>query len=241
MSARISYRSVLISILLTVIFFTLTVFSFAQELDNTDSTTSVVTDTKPLRGTNLLKSARQSTIESIQEKRAIAMERAKGAKEEFREKAQEIKDERKRSALLRIGDSLSTINTRLNTKWAGVLDKMSDILDRISNKADEADDEGDGVTEINTLIDTAREAIVTAITAIEAQSEKEYTIEIGDEETLGGSVSAVVQEFKQDLRTVHTQIRNARDAVRQAARGLAQLKTNDADEIEDLNQNTVTP
>jgi len=220
MATIISRRAfvLVLFLLLSILFLGI---SYAQESSETSSGTETAGSTKIAQ----VEAKRQNILENVQKKREAAMERVKTARENFQEKLSQITDEGKKNAVERINNALSTINTNKTDRWASALEKLSDILERIKNKVSDAEANGADVSAINELITTAEGAIASATNAVETQAGKEYVIEITDEETLGQSVRTVVQQFKQDLRTVHAEVIKARDAVRQAARALVSLNT----------------
>ena len=236
MSTYISYRLFTISVLILSLFILFTALSFAQETN----TTETALQQRPVRTAQV----KEDIFERIAEKRAEVKEKNAIRKAEFSERVEEITDEAKKAAVERINTALETINENKTTRWATALDKLSEILERIKTKLEALEAEGSDISAATELVTNAESAIASATTAVEAQAGKTYTLEIEDEQTLGQVVRSAIQQFKTDLRTTLAVVTGARDAVRQAARGLAQINaaSNSSQEPETtLQNNSLTP
>ena len=236
MSTYISYRLFTISVLILSLFILFTALSFAQETN----TTETALQQRPVRTAQV----KEDIFERIAEKRAEVKEKNAIRKAEFSERVEEITDEAKKAAVERINTALETINENKTTRWATALDKLSEILERIKTKLEALEAEGSDISVATELVTNAESAIASATTAVEAQAGKTYTLEIEDEKTLGQVVRSAIQQFKTDLRTTLAVVTGARDAVRQAARGLAQINaaSNSSQEPETtLQNNSLTP
>lgn len=233
MSTFISRRLFIVSTLILSSFILFTAISFAQETTTTDTTLQQVEPTQV-----------GQVSENIAERRRLIQQKSAAARERFTKRVAAITDEAKKNAVERINTALETINENKSTRWAAALDKLSEILERIKTKLEALEAEGSDISEATELVTNAEAAIASAITAVEAQAGKTYTLEIEDEKTLGQVVRSAIQQFKTDLRTTLAAVTSARDAVRQAARGLAQINadSNSSQEPETTLQNSsLTP
>ncbi len=218
MSTFISRRFFAVTTLILVSFILFSTISFAQEAERR---------TVPIQQlrTTQVNQTQESVADRVTEKRSQMAETNTARKADFTQRVEEISDEAKKAAMARIANTLETMNEAKTTRWANILDTLSDILSRIDTNLTALEAQGADTTSANTLITTAEQAITNASEAVELQAGKVYEIEFTDEATLRQSVGPVVQQFKQDLRTTLASVISARDAVRQAARGLAEVSS----------------
>lgn len=139
---------------------------------------------------------------------------------EFRQRLQEIKDEKKRKGVETIDENIAKNNEKWTNHLTDVLNRLSAILEKIKIKTDEAENQGKDVTEVRDAIIKAQESIADAQLAVEAQREEAYTIIIGSEENLGQSVSTTVKSFKTNIKSVFEKVKAARQAVRDVLKSL---------------------
>jgi hypothetical protein len=233
MSTFISRRLFIVSTLILSSFIIFTAYSFAQEAETTDTTLQQV-GSAPVG----------QISKNIAERKRLAQQKNSVAREQFSRSVASITNEAKKNAVERINTALQTINEKKTNAWVNVLDRLSAILDRIKTKLVDLETDGVDTSSAMALVTSAENALASAIVAVETQAGKTYILEIEDEQTLGQVVRPVVQQFKTDLRTTLSSIQSARDAVRQAARGLAQVNSssNNAQEPETTLQNSnLTP
>jgi hypothetical protein len=134
---------------------------------------------------------------------------------EFREKLQELKNERKRKVVEGFDEKISGMNVSWLDKWTRTLDRLSGILDKIESRAERAEvDIADEVVEARTVISRARGVV-------EAQGEKIYVIEFDDESDLGQGARATIAEVRADYNEVKESVSEAREAVYGALKSLA--------------------
>ncbi len=215
MSSRISSRFITSTILALALLSLFSVYSFAQELENTLQQTR----------TTQTRAVRENVSDMVAEKRAAMQQRNVAAREKFSEDLAAITDETKKAIVERLNTKLQTMNEAKTTRWASALDTLSEILTRIETNINVLKDSGVDTTSADTLVAGAKEAIESASVLVTTQAENSYVIEITDEATLRESIQPVVQKFKEDLRATLASVKTARDAVRLAARGLAALNT----------------
>lgn len=229
------------------------IFSFALVLPVAAQVTST-----PGRGVRKnVQNIRTEAKQEIQGIRQATQEQIKGAREDFRKtietkrterqaamqahrdtlkaKLQAIKDERKKTAVERIDKNLADLNSRMTTHYANVLDQIDDVLNRVVSRTDTAQANGKDATMARTAIMNAQSVITAARTAVVAQVNKVYSMNITGDTTLKSDVGAARQALHDDLKKVNDTVKAARDAVRQAAMSLAQIKG-----IDELNMSTST-
>ena len=107
--------------------------------------------------------------------------------------------------------------------FAAALVKIENALNRIASRADKAATNGVNVESVRGAILAAQTAIAAARSGVEAQAGAVYEINFTDESDLRASVQAVRDQFKRDVEAVRTLVKNAHEAVRQAATALAQI------------------
>ena len=159
----------------------------------------------------------------VEQKREELKTKVETKREELKQRLDKIKDERKKQVVERIDGQMDALNDRLLKHYLNVLDKLSDVLVKISTRTDKAEERGVDVAAVRTAVDAANSAIVAARSAIETQSGKTYTIQISTEEGLKNDVGKARQALHKDLTAVRLVVKAAHEAVRQAAKTLAQL------------------
>ncbi|MFZ5932548.1 MAG: hypothetical protein ACOYT7_00460 [Patescibacteria group bacterium] len=163
---------------------------------------------------------RKEALERAREAREAAMDAAKTAREEFKERLREIRNERKRKVVERIDENIAKHNEKWVEHWNRVLSRLREILAKIQTRADKLAAVGKDVSKVNSAISAAESLIAEAQSAVDAQAGKTYVIEITDEETLGENVSRLVQDFRNDVKSVIEKVQAARKGVRDAFKEL---------------------
>ncbi len=144
-------------------------------------------------------------------------------RQEFKTRALEIRDKNKQEIVKRIDNRITTLNKKHTERFTKLLDKLSSILDRIEVKSTELENEEVNVSEVDVLVQIARDAIEVAQNEVESQASKDYVIELDSESNLGQVVSAAFNEFKDDMAVVRDSVKVARDAVHEAAIAIKEL------------------
>jgi len=175
----------------------------------------------------------------IQEKREEMKAKIKALKEQLREKLRERISERKQKIVERIYERINALNERMTDHYLDVLDHLKKVLERIESRTAKAKLNGRDVTQVEAAIEKAHGAIDTAREAVKAQAEKVYQPpEITTEENLKLDVGKLRQQLHDDLKAVEKLVKDARDAVRQAAVALAQIPKVDELEVPTTTQPT---
>jgi|GEM_PF-3257423 len=168
------------------------------------------------------KQKREDLKAEIKAKREEAKAAVAAKREEFRTKLKAIKDKRKASIVERVDTRLSERNDRITDRLLGHLERISGIIDKMEDKIANVP-EGD-TTDVDAAIASARDAVAAAEDAVSAQSGHTYVIELGAEDELRTVVQATVDEFRTDMKTAITAVKDARDATQDAAKALAAFR-----------------
>ncbi len=175
----------------------------------------------------------------IQEKREEMKTKIEELKAQLREKLRERISERKQKIVERIYERINALNERLTDHYLDVLDHLGKVLERIESRTAKAKLNGKDVSKVEEAIQKAHEAIEKARKAVKAQAEKVYEPpEITTEENLRLDVGKLRQQLHDDLKAVEKLVKDARDAVRQAAVALAQIPKVDELEVPTTTQPT---
>jgi DNA repair exonuclease SbcCD ATPase subunit len=178
----------------------------------------------------------------IQEKREEMKAKIDALKEQLRERLRERISERKRAIVERIYDRINALNERMTDHYMDVLDHLEKVLERIESRTAKAKLNGKDVSKVEEAIQKAHQAINTAREAVKAQAEKIYQPpEITTEEKLKLDVGKLRQQLHDDLKAVEKLVKDARNAVRQAAVALAQIPKVDELEVPTTTETTTQP
>lgn len=181
------------------------------------TTDSASTTTKQLP---LIREKREMIIKNRQETRSIL----KDKKEEFREKLQTIRDEKKRATTERIDEKISTMNKNHTARFSKTLEKLEMILNRITEQAQNLKAKGIDTLKLDSAVASAKTAINAAKVAVEIQTAKTYTIDVASENRLKTTVGSIVSMFRKDLRDVHKTVIDAKQAVQKAEMELVKVR-----------------
>jgi DNA repair exonuclease SbcCD ATPase subunit len=169
--------------------------------------------------------------ENIQKKREERKVKIDALKEQLREKIKQKISAKKQEIVERVYERINALNDLITNHYLNVLDRLEKILERIESRTAKAKLNGKDVSQVETAIEKAHQAINSAREAVKAQAEKVYQPpEITGEEKLKLEVGKLRKQLHDDLKAVEKLVKEARDAVRQAAVALAQIPK--VDEIE---------
>jgi peptidoglycan hydrolase CwlO-like protein len=178
----------------------------------------------------------------IREKREEMKARIEALKAQLRERLRERISERKRTIVERIYERINALNERLTDHYMDVLDHLEKVLERIESRTAKSKLNGRDVTQVEAAIEKAHQAINAARDAVKAQAEKVYEPpEITTEENLKLDVGKLRKQLHDDLKAVEKLVKDARDAVRQAAVALAQIPKVDELEVPTTTETTTQP
>lgn len=157
----------------------------------------------------------------------VRKEEVRQVKEAKRADAKErfavIRDERKRTLVERVENSLDAINERRTDHFARVLERLSSILEKILSRADAMKSNGTDVSAVEAQVQQAQSAIAAAQEAVRTQAAKDYSLEITDETTVKEIVSGVYRQLQADLKATGELVRKARAEVAEAFQTLARV------------------
>lgn len=165
----------------------------------------------------------------VQTKRGESQSATQTHRSQLEAKLKNIKDEKKKTTVEQIDQSITDLNNLMTIHYGSVLDKLSEVLKRIISRTDKAQANGKDVTSVRTAIASAQTAITSARVAVAAQVGKTYSINITTSANLKNDVGAARQTLRDDLKKAEDAVKTARDAVHQAATALAQIP--DVDKI----------
>lgn len=174
-------------------------------------------------------------IRQIEKKAKDQFENLK--KTQLQERFQKVKNEQKRKIVERVSQQLDELNVRMMNHFSAVLGRLEKVLANIVSRVDKAEANNWDVSAARAMITSAKEAIASARTAIEAQKAKNYTPEItGDEGKLKAEVGQARKVLHSDLVIVKEKVRAAYEFVKAVAKALAQ-----SSRIDELKAPTPTP
>jgi len=169
--------------------------------------------------------------ENIQKKREERKVKIDALKEQLREKIKQKISAKKQEIVERVYERINALNDLITNHYLNVLDRLEKILERIESRTAKAKLNGKDVSQVETAIEKAHQAINSAREAVKTQAEKVYQPpEITGEEKLKLEVGKLRKQLHDDLKAVEKLVKEARDAVRQAAVALAQIPK--VDELE---------
>ena len=186
-----------------------------------------------------IKNIRQNLREGVKEKRPEARERTSPsptsekdktkAKEEIEAKKSKLKEklqkvnEQKQKKVERISQQLDELNVRTTNHFSEVLDRLEKVLANVVSRVDKAEANNWDVSAVRAMIASAKEAIASAQSAIEAQKAKTYTPQItGEEAKLKVEVGEARKALHRDLAAVREKVKAAHEFVKAVAKALAQ-------------------
>lgn len=207
-----------VTIILISSFFVFSVSSQAETSSITGTTGSTVTTIKQVPPT--IREQRDLMMKNKLETKAMMLEK----KEEFKQRLQIIRDERKKAMLERIDEKISMMNNTSTARFSAVLEKLTIILNRIIDKGQVAKAKGVDTSMLDQAIVAGKTAIETAKAAVATQAAKAYSIDIVSETTLKATVGSTVSAFRKDLRDVHKIVIDAKQAVMKAEMELAKVR-----------------
>jgi uncharacterized membrane protein YhiD involved in acid resistance len=177
----------------------------------------------------------------IQEKREEMKAKIEALKEQLRERMKAKISEKKQKIVERIYERINALNERMTNHYLDVLDHLEKVLERIESRTAKTKLNGRDVSAVEAAIEKAHQAINTAREAVKAQSGKVYQPpEITSEENLKLDVGKLRKQLHDDLKAVEKLVKDARDAVREAAVALAQIPKVDELEVPTTTEETTT-
>lgn len=158
----------------------------------------------------------EDKIERLDDRMMALKEKMASRAGELRKKLDKFKDKNKAKRVENINTNLNTINERRSVQMQTALERISQVLNKLKTRTEEAKDNGKDVTAINKAISDAQAAWNEADSAVKAQTEKDYSIVVNTESTVKTDASLARDSLRTDLKTVHTQLVETRQALANA-------------------------
>ena len=159
----------------------------------------------------------------MEQKKAAMQASISAERERFKEKLEELKDQRKKSIVEKVDFKLSPINKNGTDRLGAAIDRLEKLLDKFKSRAAKAKAAGKDTTEVDAAITAADLAIANAKDVVATQSAKSYTAKITDEKSLKLTVGAAVSSLNHDLHAAFESVKLAKEKVMDVARALAKL------------------
>lgn len=170
-----------------------------------------------------LQAARAEQLENRKASLQKAKETIAQKKDELKTKISAVKDEAKKKILEKVYNNINALNERLTKHYVNILNRIEVVLKKIETRAQIAKENGRNVVGVETAITTAKNAILTSRTAIDAQTQKTYELQITTENALRNNVGVARKLLQSDLTKVRQTVAAAHQAVKNAAVKLAQI------------------
>lgn len=137
---------------------------------------------------------------------------------QIRAKIQAFKDKQKAEIASRVNTNLNKINQNQTDQMIKHLDLMSQLLDKLATKVSSNSSDIKDPTLTNQAITDARDAVAKAKTAVEAQAQKDYTINVTTETKIRVDAQAKRDQLHTDITTVRKLVIDAKQSVSNAVR-----------------------
>lgn len=180
-----------------------------------------------------IKEKREALREDITAKREEIKNKIEDERAKLKERLQKVKDERKKKIVEQVAEQINKLNDRMVEHFLNLSEKLKSTLSRIEDRMNKVAEKGIDIASVKTAIETAKSEIAKAETAIKAQSEKTYAVNVTSEDNLRADVGAARELFRKDIEVVKNAMDSARKAVRDAATTLAKLARENKDKVED--------
>jgi DNA repair exonuclease SbcCD ATPase subunit len=162
--------------------------------------------------------------EKLKTKREEMKAKIEAFKEQLRERMKERISKIKQKIVERIYERVNALNERITNHYLNVLDRLELILEKIESRTAKAKLHGKDVSQVESAINEAHEAIDIAREKIKQQAEKVYEPpEITTEENLRFDVGKLRKTLHDDLKAVEKLVKEARNLVHKAAVILAKI------------------
>jgi hypothetical protein len=190
-------------ILSTCIFFLNSLPAYSQESESSVSQPSTYISPDESVSQAVKRGDRERLIQNDRMK-----EKKTQQKEDFKEKVQNIKDEKKQAVVAKIDEKLSDRQTRLVSVLTKHLERLDAAIMTIEDKAELLTDDANK-SKLTQQISEARQSIIVAKQAVETQSQKVYAPDVSSESRLKAIVSQTVANFRKDWSSVKAKVKLA--------------------------------
>ncbi len=158
----------------------------------------------------------EDRMEKLDDRMMALKEKMASRAGELRKKLDKFKDKTKAARVENINSNLNKINERRTVQMQTALERISQVLNKLKTKTEEAGSKGKDVAAINKAISDAEALWKEADAAVKAQMEKDYSIVVNTEATVKSDASLARDSLRTDLKTVHTQLVETRQALANA-------------------------
>jgi hypothetical protein len=177
----------------------------------------------------MMEKERMERKEQLETRAMEAKEKAEMRRKEFETKTAAIRDERKQKAAVQLADHFNKLNQSRVKHFEDVLEKLEEkVLERISDRTDRFEKRGTNVTNVRTAIKKTKEAIAAAKKKVEEQAKTIYEVKFISEAKLKEAFIEVREKFKKDIEETQEKVKEAREAVHDAAVAYAKAHGEDA-------------
>lgn len=174
-----------------------------------DATSSTPRSLKNSEKLALIEASRDGKLQGIREK--VASRAAL-----LREKLATFRDRVKANRVQNINDILARINKVRTDAMLRHYDRMVEILTKVEDRVNEASGNGKDMTAAKSSISQARSALNEAKIALDAQIDKDYTVNVSSESTVKADAMAQRQQLFSDLKSIHDLLVTARKVIAEA-------------------------
>jgi len=173
---------------------------------------------------NMVKAEReafQKKMEALKSEFKVKRDQEKAA---LKTKLQDIKDEAKKVTVQKLDENINKVSSNFVEKFTKNLTDFDTYLSKLVNKASATSTAAKDMTAFNVAVESAKVAIVSARTAVEAQAKQTYSIAISTEANLKSDISSVKNTLNADLKSVRDLVQAAHLATVKALNEFNKIK-----------------
>lgn len=158
------------------------------------------------------------TSTDIENKLSVMKEKLASREAVLKVKLQSFRDKKKATAAARISENLNKINQNQTAAMQKFLDLMWGILDKLENRINRSTPDIKDPTSARAAVVSARTAIASASAAIDAQAQKDYTLQVTSENKVKADAGTMRNNVHRDILALRKTIANTKQAVTDAIR-----------------------
>lgn len=195
-----------------MIFSLVLIFIYANSAFAQDATSTATTRKEKVQ-------QRVETRKETAEQRITALkEKAASREAAMKAKLQTFRDKQKAQIAERVNTNLNKINQKITSEMLKYLTRMSEILAKLETRVNTGSPDIKDVISAKEAIASASASIALAQEAVQAQSEKDYTITVTSEAKIRQDAQNMRKQLHTDLQTVRKLVVDAKQAVGSAIR-----------------------
>lgn len=172
----------------------------------------------------VIKEERELFRQQIETQKTTLQQTIQLRREALTTKLRAVRDEQKRMRTETIYDNVQKFNENRVEHYTAALEKIQTILGRIISRMEKARTFGLDISAVERKVTEANKAIGDARAAVEVQAKKVYAITVTSEVTLKTDVQKTREAIHADTVAVRETVRQALEAVQNAARALAGIR-----------------